>query len=154
MPTSFKSLSELLEKVEATKKRLEITDLTANYIKTLAPEEIELATNMMVGRAFPEFSQKSLDINWSTLTRVLERISEFDWNLFREAMASTGDIGSATKAVLEKTKAKKQTQLTQKSLTIMEARRAARSHRSNLRRRFKKQKRTSHNQPAKPSNPC
>ncbi len=35
-------------------------------------------------------------------------------------MASTGDIGSATKAVLEQSKAKKQTQLTQKSLTITE----------------------------------
>ena len=37
-------------------------------------------------------------------------------------MASTGDIGSATKAVLEQTTAKKQTQLTQKSLTITEVR--------------------------------
>jgi hypothetical protein len=43
MPALFKSLAELLEKVEATKKRLEITDLTANYLKTLNPEEIEPA---------------------------------------------------------------------------------------------------------------
>jgi len=124
MTALFKSLAELLEKVEATKKRLEIIDLTANYLKTLISEEIEPATNMMVGRAFPKYSQKSLDVNWSTLTRVLERIREFNWNLFREAMASSGDIGSATKAVLEKTKAKKQMQLTQKSLTILEVRRA------------------------------
>jgi DNA ligase-1 len=118
MSVSFKSLSELLEKVEATKKRLEIIDLTANYLQTLNSEEIEPATNMMVGRAFPKYSQKSLDVNWSTLIQVLERISQFDWDLFRHAMASTGDIGSATKAVLEHAKAKKQTQLTQKSLTI------------------------------------
>jgi DNA ligase-1 len=120
MPALFKSLSELLEKIEVTKKRLEIIDLTANYLKTLSPQEIEPATNMIVGRAFPKYSQKTLDVNWSTLTRILQRISEFDWNLFREAMAITGDIGSATKTVLEKTKAKKQTQLTQKSLTITE----------------------------------
>ena len=124
MSASFKSLSELLESVEATKKRLEIIDLTANYLKTLGGEEIESATNMMVGRAFPKYSQKSLDVSWSTLTHVLERISQFDWRLFREAMASTGDIGSATKAVLEQTKAKKQTQLTENSLTITEVRRA------------------------------
>ena len=120
MPALFKSLSELLEKIEATKKRLEIIDLTANYLKTLSAEEIEPATNMMVGRAFPKYNQKTLDVSWSTLTRILQRISEFDWNLFREAMASTGDIGSATKTVLEKSKARKQTQLTQKSLTITE----------------------------------
>ena len=60
MSANFKSLCELLEKVEATKKRLEIIDQTANYLKILSPEEIEPATNMMVGRAFPKYSQKTL----------------------------------------------------------------------------------------------
>ena len=122
MSTSFKSLSELLERVEGTKKRLEIIEHTANYLKTLGAEEIEAATNMMVGRAFPKYNQKTLDVSWSTLISIFEGISFFDWELFREAMAKTGDIGSATKAVLEQTKAKKQTQLTQKSLSITEVR--------------------------------
>ena len=122
MPALFKSLCELLEKVEATKKRLEIINLTADYLKTLGDEEIEAAVNMMVGRAFPNYSQKTLEVSWSTLTRIFERISVFDWGLFRQAMASTGDIGSATKTVLEQTKSRKQTQLTQKSLTITEVR--------------------------------
>ncbi len=124
MPASFKSLSELLEKIEATKKRLQIIDLTANYLTTLDAEDIEPATNMMVGRAFPKYSQKTLDVNWSTLTRVLECVSKFDWSLFRQAMAATGDIGSATKIVLEQAKAKKQTQLTETQLTITEVRRS------------------------------
>ena len=122
MSATFKSLSQLLEKVEATKKRLGITDLTANYLKTLGPEEIEPATNMMVGRAFAKYGQKTLDVSWSTLTRIFDRISVFDWDLFRQAMAATGDIGSATKTVLEQTRAKKQTQLTAKPLTITEVR--------------------------------
>jgi DNA ligase-1 len=119
----FESLSELLEKVEATKKRLEIIDLTASFLKKLSPEEIESATNMIVGRAFPKYSQKTLDVSWSTLTQVLERTSQFDWNLWRRAMVTTGDIGSATKVVLEQTKAKKQMQLTEKFLTISEVKR-------------------------------
>ncbi len=124
MVTSFKSLSELLEKVEATKKRLEIIDQTANYLKTLSPQEIEPATNMMVGRAFPKYSQKTLDVSWSTLRRILERICQFDLGLFRQAMASTGDIGSATRTVLEKCTARRQTQLTQNALTVTEVRRS------------------------------
>ena len=120
MSASFKSLCELLEKVESTKKRLEIIEQTANYLKTLSGDEIEAAANMMVGRAFPKSSQKTLDVSWSTLTRIFERISVFDWTLFQQAMAKTGDIGSATKTVLENSKAKKQTQLTQKTLTITE----------------------------------
>ncbi len=124
MPGLFKSLSELLEKVEATKKRLEILELTADFLKNLDPDEIEPATNMMVGRAFPKYSQKTLDVSWSTLIHVLGRVSQFDWNQFRQAMAGTGDIGSATKVVLEQAKTKKQTQLTQRSLTITEVRRS------------------------------
>lgn len=122
MSESFKSLSELLEKVEATRKRLEIIDLTASYLKTLTTEEIKPATNMMVGRAFPKYNQKTLDVSWSTLTQVLDQTSHFDWNLWRQALANTGDIGSATKVLLEQTKAKKQMQLAQKSLTITEVR--------------------------------
>ena len=41
MPTLFKSLAELLEKVEATKKRLEIIGMTADFLKRLDAEEVE-----------------------------------------------------------------------------------------------------------------
>ena len=43
MSATFKFLSELLEKVEATKKRLEIIDQTANYLKTLNQQELRSA---------------------------------------------------------------------------------------------------------------
>jgi hypothetical protein len=49
MSTTFRSLAELLEAVEATKKRLEIIESTANYLKTLGTDELEAAVNMMVG---------------------------------------------------------------------------------------------------------
>ncbi len=125
MSTPFGSLAELLEGVEATKKRLQIIESTANYIKTLVTEEIKAAVNMLVGRPFPRFSQKTLDVNWSTLIAVMEHISGDEWNrLFSEAIAKTGDIGTATKQVLEQTKAKRQLQLTQTQLTILEVRRA------------------------------
>ena len=42
MPALFKSLSELLEKVEATKKRLEILDLTANYLTALTADKKQI----------------------------------------------------------------------------------------------------------------
>ncbi len=75
---------------------------------------------MMLGRPFPKWSQKNLDVSWTTLTQVLQRVTEVDWNVFTEAFRSTGDIGNATKAVFEKNKPKKQTLLLQKQLTITE----------------------------------
>lgn len=124
MPATFQSLSLLLEKVESTKKRLQIIEETANYLQTLTAEELEPAVNMMVGRAFPKYSQKTLDVSWATLQQILEQIAVFDWSQFREAMAKTGDIGSATKTVLEQSRGKRQTQLTQNPLTILEVRRS------------------------------
>ena len=123
MSVTFQSLSLLLEKVESTKKRLQIVEETANYLQTLCAEELEPAVNMMVGRAFPKYSQKTLDVSWATLQRILDQVAVFDWNKFREAMAKTGDIGSATKTVLEQSRGKRQTQLTQTPLTILEVRR-------------------------------
>ncbi len=113
----------MLEKIKSTKKRLEIIEETANYLKTLAAEELEPAVNLMIGRAFPKYSQKTLEVSWSTLQLILEQIVVFDWNIFQVAMAKTGDIGSAIKIVLAKSKSKRQMQLTQTPLTILEVRR-------------------------------
>jgi len=142
MPALFKSLAELLEKVEATKKRLEIIEQTANYLKTLDADEIEPATNMLVGKAFLKYSQKKLDVSWSTLIRIFEGITVFDMGQFRLAMASTGDIGQATKTILENSKPKRQTQLTQTYLTIAEVRRAFDAIAQSQGFTFKDQKRT------------
>ncbi len=122
MPTLFKSLAEVLEKVEATKKRTKTVGLVSDFLRTLEPAELEPAISMILGRAFPKWSQKTLDLSWTTLNTVLRRITQVDWSVFTEAFSSTGDIGSATKALFEKTRVQKQTLLIQKQLTINEVR--------------------------------
>ena len=44
--------------VEATEKRLESIDSTANYLKTLEAEEIEPAGNMMVASVLGEIFER------------------------------------------------------------------------------------------------
>lgn len=122
MPTLFKSLAELLEKVEATKKRTQTVSMVADFLKALDADELEPAVSMILGRPFPKWSQKTLDVSWAPLNTTLRRITQADWNVFTEAFSSTGDIGSATKALFENTQVKKQTQLIQKKLTITEVR--------------------------------
>jgi DNA ligase-1 len=122
MATLFRSLAELLEEVEATKKRLNIVDLTANFLKSLATEEIRSAVIMILGRAFPKWSQKTLDVSWMTLSGILQRTTKSNWNVFREAFRSTGDVGAAAKAIFEKTNVKRQALLLERRLTITEVR--------------------------------
>ncbi len=124
MPTLFKSLAELLEKIEATRKRLQMISLTADFLKELEAAEIEPAVSMILGRAFPKWSQKTLEVSWATLTEILKRITQVDWNVFLEAFSSTGDVGSAAKAVFEKATVKRQALLFEKELTIAEVRRS------------------------------
>src|SRR3972149_1242913 len=118
MPTLFKTLAETLKKVEATKKRLQTVNTISEFLTTLEADELEPAVSMILGRAFPKWSQKTLDVSWTTLNAILKRITQVDWNVFTEAFSSTGDIGSAAKVLFEKAKVKRQTQLTQKQLTI------------------------------------
>jgi DNA ligase-1 len=122
MPALFKSLAELLERIEATKKRLEIINMTADFMRHLDAEEVEPAVSMILGRGFPKWSQKTLDVSWATLSGILQRVTAVDWDVFREAFTSTGDIGAAVKTVFEKTNVKKQALLLEKTLTITEVR--------------------------------
>jgi DNA ligase-1 len=123
MTALFKSLAELLEKIESTRKRLEIVSLTSDYLTKLDAEEVEPAISMILGKPLPENSPKTLDVSWTTLSGVLRKATEAKWNTFNEAFRSTGDIGSATKTVFEEATPRKQSTLLQKSLTITETRR-------------------------------
>jgi DNA ligase-1 len=124
MPALFKSLAELLEKIEGTRKRLQIISMAAEFLKDLEPEETEPAVSMILGRPFPKWSQKTLDVSWVTLSEILRGITRVDWNVFLEAFRNTGDIGSAAKAVFERAKVRRQALLLQKALTIAEVRRS------------------------------
>jgi len=99
-------------------------DLVADFLKKLHTEEVEPATTMILGRAFPKWDQRTLEVSWATLSDVIKRLTNVDWKDFREAFSNTGDVGSATKIIFEKTgKIRKQVMLFEKPLTILEVRR-------------------------------
>jgi DNA ligase-1 len=122
MPTAFKVLAELGEKLEATTKRLLMIDLAAGFLATLESREIEPAVSMMLGRPFPKSDQRTLEISWATLSEIIRRITGVEWKVFGEAFSKTGDIGTATKTVFEDSRVRRQTTLFERSLTMMEIR--------------------------------
>jgi len=124
MQTEFRALAELCEKLEGTSKRNLMVDLVANFLKQLHIDEVEPATSMILGRAFPKWDQRTLEVSWATLSRVIKRLTNIEWKSFSEAFRKTGDIGAATKIVFEATKIQKQATLLEKPLTILEVRRS------------------------------
>jgi DNA ligase-1 len=124
METAFKALAELCEKLEATTKRLIMIDLVAKFLKNLEDQEVEPAVSMILGRPFPKWSQQTLEVSWATLSEIIKHITGVEWKVFMDAFSKTGDIGSATKIVFEKSGVKRQTTLFERTLTIMEVRRS------------------------------
>ena len=122
MQTAFRDLCELCEQLEATTKRLLMVDLGANFLKTLQPEEVEPAVSMILGRPFPRWDQRVLEISWTTLSGIIKRLTNLNWSDFRDAYSQTGDVGSAIKRVLEVSRIRKQSTLFEKPLSVLEVR--------------------------------
>lgn len=123
MPTSFRLLAELCERLEATKKRLLMIDAVADFLKRLDQEEVEPAVAMILGRPFPRRSQQTLDVSWATLSGIIERMAGVERKEFWQAFSKSGDIGSATKTILENSKTRRQAVLFERALTIVGVRR-------------------------------
>lgn len=124
MPTLFKALAQLCEKLESTKKRLKTTQYAADFLRTLDVNEIEPAVSMILGRAFPRWNQETVDVSWATLSNMIRKSTSADWGTFSKTFSQTGDIGDATKALFEIGRTRKQSALFEKSLTILEVRRS------------------------------
>ncbi|MEM2889626.1 MAG: ATP-dependent DNA ligase [Candidatus Bathyarchaeia archaeon] len=118
----FQTLTEICEKLSATTKRNQMTENVADFIKILDEEEVEPAVSMLLGRAFPKWDQRTLDVSWATISNVVERLTKTDWKEFSVAFKKTGDVGSATQAVFEVNKVHRQAALFEEPLTILEVR--------------------------------
>jgi DNA ligase-1 len=96
----------------------------ADFLRQLQPDEVESAVSMLVGRPFPKWDQRVLEVSWTTVRGIIERLTNAGWQDFREAFSQTGDIGDATKLLFEKAKVRRQSTLFEKPLSILEVRRA------------------------------
>ncbi|MEM3899270.1 MAG: ATP-dependent DNA ligase, partial [Candidatus Bathyarchaeia archaeon] len=124
MPTPFRNLAELCEKLEGMKKRTHMISLASYFLKTLEPEEVEPAVSMILGNALPKSSQQTLEVSWATISEIIKRITRVSREVFTEAFSKTGDVGSAAKIVFEKSKVKRQVSLFKRTLTIMDVRKS------------------------------
>jgi len=124
MQTEFRALAELCEKLEATSKRTFMVSLVAEFLKRLVADEVEPATSMILGRAFPKWDQRTLEVSWATMSGLIKRLTKVDWRDFTEAFSKTGDIGAATKIIFEAGRIEKQATLFEKPMTILEVRRS------------------------------
>jgi DNA ligase-1 len=100
-----------------------MTDLVASFLRSLQPDEVEPTVSMILGRPFPKWDQRVLEVSWATLNTLIKRVTNATDGDFQRAFSQSGDIGSATKTIFEAGKIRCQATLVEKPLSILEVRR-------------------------------
>jgi len=94
--------SDLAERVAATTRTSEKTGLLAEYLRTLAQDELPIAVVFLTGRPFPEADQRSTGIGWAAIATAVAEIAGVDRAELGAAYDRFSDLGLAVGDVLEK----------------------------------------------------
>ncbi|GIW69824.1 MAG: putative DNA ligase [Patescibacteria group bacterium] len=97
----FKEFAGYLERLEATTKRLEITDILAELIKKLGVEEIPPAMYLSLGYLKAPFENKVFNVADKLMIRILQSLTNKNVD---ELFAQHGDLGTVAKIVLSDNK--------------------------------------------------
>jgi len=73
--TRFATVAELVQRLEATSKRLEKRRLIASFLRALSPAEVGPAVLLLVAGIFPESDPKVLNIGFATVRRAFDAAS-------------------------------------------------------------------------------
>jgi DNA ligase-1 len=92
--------SETAERVAATTRTSEKTGILAEYLRSLAPDELPIACVFLTGRPFPEADQRAAGLGWSAVATTVTDLAGVPRSALGEAYDQSSDIGTAVYDVL------------------------------------------------------
>ncbi len=108
-------IADAYEKIEATTKRLEMTDMLVNLLKKTPKEVIAKVVYLTQGKLYPDFMGIEIGIAEKLAIKALVRSSGRKESEFLSDLQKTGDLGEAAEIQLAK---KKQSTFFTKTLTV------------------------------------
>jgi len=90
-------IAEAYEKIEATTKRLEMTDLLVNLLKNTPKEIINKVVYLTQGKIYPDFVNLEIGVAEKLAIKALARASGRKESEIEEDVKKTGDIGETAK---------------------------------------------------------
>jgi len=108
-------IADAYEKIEATTKRLEMTDLLVELLKNTPKETIDKVAYLTQGRIYPDFVSLEIGVAEKLAIKALVRASGRTEGEIEEDLKKTGDIGETAQKILA---SKKQTTFFQQPLTV------------------------------------
>jgi DNA ligase-1 len=108
-------IAEAYEKIEATTKRLEMTDLLVNLLKNTPKEIIDKVVYLTQGKIYPDFVDLEIGVAEKLAIKALARASGRKESEIEEDIKKTGDIGETAQEFVGN---KRQVTFFQQPLTV------------------------------------
>ena len=96
----MKQFAKTCEAIAATTKKLVKTALVADYLKSLAPDEVAVACVFLSGRPFPVWEESTLQVGGRSLWQLIAELARKEEQELTSAYRQYGDLGAVAAAVL------------------------------------------------------
>lgn len=111
----FRELVEYYEKLEATTKRLEMTDILAELLAKTPTRIIDKVVYMTLGEIYPAYKGIELGVAEKLALKAVRQVAGVNEKELQETYSRHGDVGTAAMLLLRK---KEQTTLFTEELTV------------------------------------
>ncbi len=112
---NYAEIADAYEKIEATAKRLEMTDLLVNLLKNTPKNLIGKVVYLTQGKLYPDFEGVEIGVAERLAIKALTRVSGRRESEIEGDLKKSGDIGETAQTFLAK---RKQVTFFQKQLTV------------------------------------
>jgi DNA ligase 1 len=99
--SEFWTFATVGEAIAATPAKLEKVRLLGEYLRTLNPEQLAIATIYFTGKPFPQSDLRTIQAGWAVIHRALLGATKLPEPEFRRISSSHGDAGKTALEALE-----------------------------------------------------
>src|SRR5436190_4021951 len=99
--SEFHAFASVGEAIAAVPAKLEKIRFLAEYLRTLDPPELAIATVYFTGKPFPQSDQRTVQAGWAVIYRALMSAAKLTEPEFRRIASSHGDAGKTAREALE-----------------------------------------------------
>jgi len=111
----YSEIADIYEQIEATTKRLEMTDLLVNLLRSTPKEIIDKVVYLTQGKIYPDFVGLEIGVAEKLAIKALARASGAKESEIEEDLKKSGDIGETAQKFIAN---KKQITFFKKPLTV------------------------------------
>jgi len=118
----FIDFCNLCEKLAKITERIPKIRLIAKFLRELDEEEITPAARMLIGKVLPDWSELTLGLSWTSIIKVVKKLTGAKSRDLLEAFSKTGDPGDMARILFEKYRRRQATliEITQEQLSILD----------------------------------